>query len=185
MRLTIQETDVLRLVALGRSTKEIAEDLGVSPRTIDFHRANIMDKTGLRSIADLTRYALREGVLLEHAPLPGNLHLTGCFEMMPASAGYEWLLRAADGCVLITGCGQEPAEQAESSIESVRRVASIKSCYRYVLGLAYSPQFFLAGVNGQTLAISVRYPSRLAMELGIQQCRECAPIAPIAKRICS
>ena len=46
----------------GGSSKEIALGLGISPRTIEFHRSNIMAKTGARNVADLVRYAVRNGI---------------------------------------------------------------------------------------------------------------------------
>ena len=61
--LTDRERDVLRLVARGLSTKEIAARLDISPRTVDTHRANLMRKLGLRSVALLTQFAIREGLL--------------------------------------------------------------------------------------------------------------------------
>jgi DNA-binding NarL/FixJ family response regulator len=61
--LTDRERDVLKLVAHGLSTKEIAGRLDISPRTVDTHRANLMRKLGLRSVALLTQFALREGLL--------------------------------------------------------------------------------------------------------------------------
>lgn len=60
--LTEREREVLQLTAEGRSTKEIAGHMGVSVKTVETHRHNLMQKLDLRSIADLTRYAIREGV---------------------------------------------------------------------------------------------------------------------------
>ena len=60
--LSDRERDVLQLLAEGRSNREIAAKLGVSVTTIDSHRKHIMDKLGLRSIAALTKYAIREGM---------------------------------------------------------------------------------------------------------------------------
>jgi len=57
-----REKEVLRLVADGRSTKSIAKELGLSIKTIEAHRTQIMGKLGLRSIAELTKYAIREGL---------------------------------------------------------------------------------------------------------------------------
>ena len=62
-RLTPRERQVLQLLAEGSSSKQIAFDLGISPKTVDVHRKNVMDKLGLDSLADLTRYAMREGLI--------------------------------------------------------------------------------------------------------------------------
>ncbi len=58
-----REIEVLQLIAEGRSTKEIAADLNVSVKTIETHRKQIMDKLDIHSIAELTRYAIREGII--------------------------------------------------------------------------------------------------------------------------
>ena len=50
------------MVAEGHTTKEIAEDLKLSTKTIDSHREHIMEKLGIRNIAGLTKYAIREGL---------------------------------------------------------------------------------------------------------------------------
>lgn len=61
--LTEREREVLRLVAEGYTTQEIAQQLVLSPKTVETHRAHIMDKLGLRSRSELVRYALRKGLL--------------------------------------------------------------------------------------------------------------------------
>ena len=60
--LSAREREVLQLVAEGRSTKEIAGQLSVSIKTIETHRKQIMDKLDLHSVAELTKYAIREGL---------------------------------------------------------------------------------------------------------------------------
>jgi len=60
--LTGREREVLQLVAEGKSTKEIALELHVSTKTIEANRRRIMDKLGVNSIAELTKYAVREGL---------------------------------------------------------------------------------------------------------------------------
>lgn len=62
-RLTEREVEVLKLVARGLSTKEIATRLEIGARTVDTHRANLMRKLELRSVALLTQFALREGLI--------------------------------------------------------------------------------------------------------------------------
>ena len=57
-----RERVILQLVAEGRSSKEMAASLFVSVKTIETHRKQIMDKLNLHSIAELTKYAIREGV---------------------------------------------------------------------------------------------------------------------------
>jgi DNA-binding NarL/FixJ family response regulator len=56
--LTARQREVLRLIALGCSAKDIATQLNISVRTAEFHRAAIMQRLGLRSTAQMTRYAL-------------------------------------------------------------------------------------------------------------------------------
>jgi two-component system, NarL family, response regulator NreC len=60
--LTPREREVLQLIAEGRTTKEIAAALFVSVKTIDTHRQQLMEKLDLRSVAELTKYAIREGL---------------------------------------------------------------------------------------------------------------------------
>jgi two-component system response regulator FixJ len=59
--LTPRERDVLRLLVEGRPNKVIAHELGISPRTVEIHRANVMDKLGVRSLAAAVRIALSHG----------------------------------------------------------------------------------------------------------------------------
>jgi two-component system CheB/CheR fusion protein len=61
-RLTGREREVLRLVVAGRSNKEVAQALGISPRTVENHRAHIMEKTGIHSLAELVAAARNAGV---------------------------------------------------------------------------------------------------------------------------
>jgi DNA-binding NarL/FixJ family response regulator len=61
--LTAREEEVLKLVAEGNSSKEIAEILTISIKTVERHRSNMLQKLGLRDRVDLTRYAIRTGLL--------------------------------------------------------------------------------------------------------------------------
>jgi DNA-binding NarL/FixJ family response regulator len=61
--LTPREREILQLIAEGRSTKEVAEVLGISARTADTHRTNLMRKLGLHSAADVVRYAIRNQII--------------------------------------------------------------------------------------------------------------------------
>jgi DNA-binding NarL/FixJ family response regulator len=61
--LTARETEVLKSVAEGLSTKEIASRLNMSVRTVETHRHAISEKLQLHSIAELTRYALKQGLI--------------------------------------------------------------------------------------------------------------------------
>ena len=61
--LTPREAEVVKLVAEGYSTKEIAATLGISGKTVERHRANLMQKLGLRDRVELTRYAIRTGLI--------------------------------------------------------------------------------------------------------------------------
>ena len=59
-KLTSRECEIMQLIAAGGSSKEIGRQLGVSPRTVETHRARIMSKLGARNAADLVRIALQE-----------------------------------------------------------------------------------------------------------------------------
>lgn len=61
--LTDREHEVLHLAAEGSSTAEIAARLSISPRTVETHRTNLMDKLGLHSQTELVRYALKRGII--------------------------------------------------------------------------------------------------------------------------
>lgn len=60
--LTPRQREVLQLVAEGHSVKEIASLLGISPKTVEFHKAQIMDQLDLRTTAELTKYAITHGL---------------------------------------------------------------------------------------------------------------------------
>ncbi|MCK5941244.1 MAG: response regulator transcription factor [Planctomycetes bacterium] len=60
--LTNKEREVLQLVAEGKSTKEIAHALSITVKTVETHRHNIMNRLDIRSIAQLTKYAIRQGL---------------------------------------------------------------------------------------------------------------------------
>ncbi len=61
--LSPRELEVMQLLAEGRTTREAAETLYVSIKTVEAHRRNIMEKLGLKGVAELTRYAIREGYI--------------------------------------------------------------------------------------------------------------------------
>lgn len=63
LRLSARERETLQLVAEGRSAKEIAHILMISIKTVAFHRENIKRKLGLRTIAELTRHAVEQGLV--------------------------------------------------------------------------------------------------------------------------
>ena len=64
--LSAREQQVLRLLAEGARSAEIAASLYISPATVDVHRRNIMRKLDLHTVADLTRYAVREDIVHNH-----------------------------------------------------------------------------------------------------------------------
>ncbi|WP_376792665.1 response regulator [Thermoflexus sp.] len=61
--LTPRELEVLRLIAMGYTNRQIAEELGISVRTVETHRANLMGKLGLSSRVELVRYAREHGLI--------------------------------------------------------------------------------------------------------------------------
>ena len=61
--LTPRELQVVKLIAEGYTSDEIAQELVISRKTVDHHRASILEKLGMRNVAELTRYAIRRGLL--------------------------------------------------------------------------------------------------------------------------
>jgi len=61
--LTPRELEVLKLIAEAQTSKEIAEELVISVKTVERHRQNILDKLGMRDRVELTRYAIRRGLI--------------------------------------------------------------------------------------------------------------------------
>lgn len=64
--LTEREMEVVRLVADGLTSREIAESLIISPNTVERHRSNIMSKLGMHNKAELVRYAVERGLLSDN-----------------------------------------------------------------------------------------------------------------------
>jgi DNA-binding CsgD family transcriptional regulator len=62
-RLTTREREIVQLVSEGKSTKEVASLLGISVKTAETHRANIMRKLQVHSVTDLVRYAVRNEIV--------------------------------------------------------------------------------------------------------------------------
>ncbi len=65
-RLTPRQREVLQLVAEGNTTKEVARILKASPKTVENHRASLMQRLGVRDVAGLVRYAIRQGLVDPH-----------------------------------------------------------------------------------------------------------------------
>jgi len=61
-RLTPREREILQLIAEGRGSKQVADALGISVKTVETHRANLMRKLAIHSVSELVRYAIREKI---------------------------------------------------------------------------------------------------------------------------
>ena len=61
--LTPRELEVVKLIAEGLTSDEVAEELSISSKTVDRHRANLLEKLGMRNRVELTRYAIRRGLV--------------------------------------------------------------------------------------------------------------------------
>jgi DNA-binding NarL/FixJ family response regulator len=61
--LTPRELQIVKLIAEGYTSDEIADQLVISRKTVDRHRANVLEKLGIRNVAEVTRYAIRRGLL--------------------------------------------------------------------------------------------------------------------------
>lgn len=62
-KLTARETEVLQLIAEGKANKETASELGISPKTVEKHRGQLMQKLNIHDTAGLTRYAIGAGII--------------------------------------------------------------------------------------------------------------------------
>ena len=62
--LSPRELEVVKLIAEGLTSEEIAEQLFISKKTVDRHRANVLEKLGMRNRVELTRYAIRRGLVV-------------------------------------------------------------------------------------------------------------------------
>lgn len=62
-QLTQRQLEILKLLAQGRAAKQIAFELGLSPKTVDMHRSRLMARLDLHDLASLTRYAVRTGLI--------------------------------------------------------------------------------------------------------------------------
>ena len=60
--LTPREREILQLIAEGRGSKQVADALGISVKTVETHRANLMRKLAIHSVSELVRYAIREKI---------------------------------------------------------------------------------------------------------------------------
>lgn len=75
--LTNREREVLQLVAEGHTSAEIAPRLSISPRTVEAHRAAVLQKLGLRNQVELIHYAIARGIISPPEPLPLGPRLVG------------------------------------------------------------------------------------------------------------
>ena len=62
-QLTSRETELLQLIAEGQANKQVAAELGISIKTVEKHRQNLMEKLNIHDIAGLTRFAIAEGII--------------------------------------------------------------------------------------------------------------------------
>lgn len=67
--LTSRESEVLQLIAEGRANKQIAAELGISIKTVEKHRQQVMNKLNIHDIASLTRYAMAKGIIERTVPV--------------------------------------------------------------------------------------------------------------------
>jgi len=72
-RLTSRQREVLQLIAEGKAMKEIAAILHISVRTVEFHKNSIMTELGLKSVAEMTRYAIDHGIAVSAGGLKGRV----------------------------------------------------------------------------------------------------------------
>ena len=90
--LTARERQVLQLIAAGRTTKEVARELGISFKTAACHRQRVLDKCGAVNTAELVRHAVQKGWISGTAPAPILDRVRRAFE---ESRKYRQMLRVA------------------------------------------------------------------------------------------
>ncbi len=88
-QLTAREREIVQLFSEGHSTSQIAEQLHLSAKTVATHRENVLHKLHIESIAELTRYAIREGLSSLQAPCRANLHTVAAKPAKPAKRAQE------------------------------------------------------------------------------------------------
>ena len=76
--LSAREQQILALIAEGRTSRAVAEQLGLSSRTVESHRRNIMKKMDLKDMAGLVRFAVIEGFRFEECRARDNGRCAGC-----------------------------------------------------------------------------------------------------------
>jgi len=92
--LTAREIEVLTLIATGLSTKAIAHSLNIAFKTAACHRSRIMAKLDIHDIANLTRYAIRNGLVDAGGSPPGRVQQSDLFERLrTAEARYQSAIR--------------------------------------------------------------------------------------------
>jgi DNA-binding NarL/FixJ family response regulator len=61
--LTLRQREILQAIAEGKSTRDIADTLSISPKTVETHRSQLMQKLDIRDVPGLVRYAIRHGLI--------------------------------------------------------------------------------------------------------------------------
>ena len=124
--LTPKQQQVLRLVADGLSAKEIAQRTNLSPKTIEFHKASLYDRLGIRSAAALVRYAFRTGIIVEsHATPPRKVfRVAFCHKSLGGSSGLAHV-RAIDKIEAIRKLQARLSNARELEVRSITEVEGL------------------------------------------------------------
>jgi len=122
--LTPRESQVVKLIAEGSTNREIADELSISAKTVGSHRANILEKLGMRDRVELTRYAIRRGLVERRQP-------PRCPTAMATRIGSALIATAIPNAVS-TPYRRSPRGVKITSTDGVRRIAPAPGSTRLV-----------------------------------------------------
>jgi DNA-binding NarL/FixJ family response regulator len=169
--LTIREREIIKLIAEGKSSKDIAKLLFISSRTVQHHRANIMRKLNLKRTADLVKYAIQKGyVALDQTE--ADLTFMGradCAEKLLTSQEWEIINLIAEGkssleIAELLFISSRTVQHHRHNIMRKLNLKKTADIVKYALGKGYSPPPLPKTDNDLTMRPDIAYPTPLSTQ---------------------